>query len=154
MIWTTESRLERTLTWIIEEFDRVIYKRKEDIRSKKPGALTGPGEPRLIFLSIPERPRNTTPKKHEVFRLVSKTNNVLENIIKRHGRYCHLLYIESINEFLHFDYHGRYTPQGKIQLWKEIDEKVKLFDKGQIDLNPREFKPTIPRRSITLNFKN
>ena len=145
--------MERILTWLIEELDKTFYWRKENIRSKKPGALTGPGEPRLIFTSILDRPHNTDPRKHEIYRLVTKANGVLESVVRRHNRYCHLMYITSINEFLHYDYQGNLTPQGRVQFWKEVDEKMKNFDKGRIDLKPKEFSFPMPRRSIKFSPK-
>ena len=65
--------MEGAVIWLIERLDKTLYWRKEDIRNKKPGALTGPGEPRLIFVAIVDRPRNTDPRKHEVYKLVLKS---------------------------------------------------------------------------------
>ena len=75
---------------------------------------------------------------HEVFKLVTKANRVIEQAVKKFPRFCHMLYIDYVNEFLHFDYRGKLTDQGKTQLWKEVDENMKNFDKGYTDLKPRE----------------
>ena len=129
--------MEDAVSWLVEKLDKALYWRKEDIRSKKPGALTGPGEPRLIFINIIDRPRNTDPRKHNVFKLVSKANDAIEKVVHKYKRMYHIMYIESVNEFLHFDYQGHLTPNGRIQYWKEVDDKMRRFDKGQIDLNPK-----------------
>ena len=130
--------LEYMIHWIIKEIDKVIYRRKTDLRAKRPGAIAGHGEPRLIFCSILERPRNTHPRHHDIFKLVVKANAVIEKAVSKFSRFCHMLYIESVNEFLHFDYEGKLTECGKIQMWKEIDEQMKMFDKGQIELKPKQ----------------
>ena len=142
--------IENAIIWLIEKLEKAIYWRKDDIRSKCPGALTGHGEPRLIFVSIPERPRSTDSRKHEVFKLVTKANTTIENTVRKYPRFCHMMCVESVNEFIHFDYQGRLTPNGRKQYWKEIDEEMKRFDKKQTDLLPREssaYRPQV-RRAI------
>ena len=131
--------MERAVCWLIEHLDQAIYWRKGDIHSKKPGALTGAGEPRLIFTSVLQCPRNTECRKHKVFRLVRKVNAVLESVILKHSRYCHMMYLESVNEFIHYDYQGNLMSQGRTQFWKEIDKQMKQFDKCQIDLKPKSY---------------
>ena len=140
--------MEGALTWFVENFDRAIYRRKDDIRAKKPGALTGHGEPRLIFVTILDRPRNTDPRRHDVYKLVTKANGVLESLVTKYNRFCHILYMESINEFIHFDFQGRLTPDGRIHFWRELDEKMKMFDKGQIDLVPRNHRSAAPQKQV------
>ena len=87
-----------------------------------------------------ERPKNTEKSKHEIFKLVNKANAVIEDAVKENSRFCHLMYIESMNEFLHFDYQGMLTREGKVNFWKELNQKMKDFDRGHIDLQPEPYR--------------
>ena len=127
----------KILTWLMDEILRFINIRKEDIRSKKPGALASSAEPRIVWCSILQRPRNTNPEMHRIFKLVGKTNEIIEQIVRSNDQCSHMLYVESIDQYVHFDYQGKLTGLGRTQFWKEIDAQMRKLERGETDLLPR-----------------
>ena len=131
--------LMKMVNYISNELIKAINCRKDDIKMKRPGGLASSGEPRLIWVSVVHRPKNTHPNMHHIYKLVSKTNEVIEEVVKRNNRISHILYVESVNEYMHFDHVGKLTDIGKQHYWEEVDKKVKQLDRGETDLLPREY---------------
>ena len=102
---------------------------------KRPGAISTPLEPQLIFINMLPRPPNTVRK--EIFSLVSKTNEIIKQTIAM-DRNSHFLQLTSVNKFIHFDSFGRITAAGYNALWLEISNQLADFERGKTTLRPLE----------------
>ena len=131
-------KLYRMITYIMDEFERLTEIRKEDLKSKRRGAVSSSAEPRFIWCTVIPRPHNTEYNRQKIFKLVGKTNEVLEDLVERRCRHGHLLYVDNINQYMHFDRCGSLTPGGRMQLWQQIDSQMKKLDRGEIDLKPKK----------------
>ena len=126
-----KSMFKQFCTWLQSNTTVHIETWKEYIRSKKPGVLTSSAEPRFIWIAALNRPPNSLNK--ETFRLISKFNDVVDEIVASTG-HAHFLQITSVNDFSHFDQGGRLTVMGKEQFWRELDATFKEFDRGTEEL--------------------
>ena len=127
--------LKDLLGWIQCNIDCCIETRKEDIRGKRAGALTSAVEPRYVWVAPLHRPPNSARKN--IYSLVNKCKETLEYIVSHEG-HCHYLELTSVNEYAHFDHWGNLTLVGKDQLWKELDQQMRCFDRSDLDLLPKE----------------
>ena len=84
-----------------------------------------------------QRPRHIEKPNSDVYKLMSKNNKVLEEVVTRFDKFAHLLYIDSVNEYMYFGRDGRLTNTGKEKFWTELDKEMKRLDKGLTDLLPR-----------------
>ena len=125
--------LKNLITWIQRNIDLCIETCKEDIRGKRPGSLTSAIEPRYIWVTPLHRPPNLA--KKSIFSLVNKCKETMEYIMARE-QHCHIMTIKSVNEYAHFDHWGSLTSIGKEQLWKELDQQMRRFDRSDLDLLP------------------
>ena len=71
----------------------------------------------------------------EVFTLRSKFNRVLEDVLADF-RLHHIMYLDGTVQAHHFDTAGDLTANGKIEMWKEINHQLRLFDNRELDLRP------------------
>ena len=140
--------LTRLMKYLINQINWAMEVRRENIRNIKPGGIASSAEPRVIFTSVVQRLKNTDPRKHHIYKLVSKANKVIEEAVRLNDKFCHLLYVESLNEYVNFDYNGKLTGSGRSQYWKEIDDQMKKLDRRETDLVPK------PRCGMKGKFNN
>ena len=119
----------KTLNYLIGEISRMIDTKREDMKSKRPGAVVY-GEPKIIWMKIWDRPTSD-----RVFSLRSKFNAVLEETLANY-RSCYILEFEA--DGVHFDRANNFNNSGKNAFWRYVDQEVKKFDKQIISLKPRK----------------
>ena len=100
-------------SWLVRSIDKVLEYRKENLRSNRPGSLSTSAEPHIIWLTILKTPHNLHEDVIPKFKLVGKTNEVMENEIKRNEKYHHIMYMETVDEYKHFDNIGKLSGSGK-----------------------------------------
>ena len=132
------------MEWIMKTMSRILDSRKEQLRSRRPGTLSTSAEPRLIWAMSLQRPHNLHDSVRSTFKLVSKSNETLEEMIRRYSRYNHIMYIDNIDECRFFDNVGKLMEASKSAYWREVDAIMRKFDRGEIELDP---KPEIPKGS-------
>ena len=157
-----KSLMKDGLEWMMKNMLRLLDTRKEDIRNKRPGALSTSAEPRLIWVTTMFRPKDVHPSVKEALKLVRKGNECLEELVKTYDRYNHILYVENIDEYKYFDNMGKLTSSGKSAYWREIDSSMRKFDRGEIELDPRgntavnknddNASPAKPKRNENVDF--
>ena len=79
------------IEWLIRNIEKALAMRKEDLRNKKPCALSTSAEPRLIWVTFLIRPHNLHHSVTDMYKLVKKSNQVLEECVERFNRYNHIL---------------------------------------------------------------
>ena len=127
-----------SIKWLMNDINKTLSIRKEALRSKRGGALSTSAEPRLIWISIIKRPINIHDDVKAVYKLVRKANEVLEDVVRKFDKYSHFIQIDTLNEHKFFDSMGKLTATGKSTFWREIDGKMRKFDRGENELNIHE----------------
>ena len=128
-----------SLNWLSCQIECLIQSRMKDLHTKKPGAVFA--NTRIIWVKMLGRV-TTSMKKAKIYSLHHKFNLALEEIAFKRKQ-THMMDITSL-EPRHFDHFGRLGYAGKIQLWPEIDLKLKRFDKHEINLYPERCPLPLP----------
>ena len=160
-------RIQRCIDWLINNIERIITTRQEDIRSKRPGGVRLiPTQ--VVWVKMLARPIEAGRSYNNVLSLKSKFNFILEESLASKGQ--KILEIESMGP-ADFDRNSNLTTTGKEQFWKELDYRMKKFDRAELDLtavkNPqsnnsngngqgqdRRRLPEPPRKSNDHSYKN
>ena len=136
--------LKKCCDWIQSNIVKQIETRKEDIRGKRPEALSSRAEPRIIWITALPRPQNSA--NGHVFSLITKFNDILDDLVYN-NKYTHFLELTSVNEYIHFDRRGSLTVKGQEQFWHEVDFHLKNFDRAEDNLkSPKEIREEAYRR--------
>ena len=128
--------LGRNVEWLTRNIERVITTRMEDLIAKHPGAVSG--NTRVIWIRMLSRPSHAFNQFHpdanraNVLGQRRKFNTVLEDVIAV-MKYTHIMELTSLGPS-DFDRLGNPTARGLFNFWKEIDKKLRKFDKGEIEL--------------------
>ena len=135
-----EGSIDQQLQWLINNIQKVIARRREDLKDKRSGALACSFEPMVIWVKMIERPQvaNAPIKYVRAWNLKDVFNNILENNLLAY-HYMYIVDIKSMfeNQHLYFLPDGRLSDAGKVQFWKELDFKIKKFNRRQLDLKPQ-----------------
>ena len=142
-------KLNKIIIYLMNEFHRFLVVRKEAIRMRHPGGLANSVEPRLVWCTMIPRPKHVNPARRETYKSMYKFTEVLEDQVTVFNKFSLILYVENLNEYMHFDRAGRLTSSGKVQFWHEVDKKMRCLDKGKSDLIPKKYTSGIRKQ-----FKN
>ena len=137
--------LEDIIKWLLININRCVELRKEDLRGRRPRAISTEAEPRLIWVSMLQRPDHSMDKR--VYSLARKFNSIMEKVITGDKR-SHILKIHVDLHEGNFDRVGNLTMAGQYEFWKCINNKMKDFDRGKTELAPR---PSDNNRNMSLN---
>ena len=112
------------LNWLLINCERSIKSKHEEYRKKKPGALVA-GEPKMIWLGIPERPMYD----HKFTPAIRKFNCILADLVekKENNEYLSIsdhLGLTQANYHQFFKLSGR----GETSFWQAIDGAIEEFD--------------------------
>ena len=122
---------------------RGLRSRKDELASKKPGALTGESPYlKMIWVRMFSWPKfhdHPNQKFIKILTLCHKFNRILENVLSQNNSEIPT-FIKSTTKFDkigHFDYLGNFSHSGKLHIWNEFDCFMKRFHRGKQD----EYKP-------------
>ena len=134
------SNIEAQVKWLIENVGKVIQRRRQDLKEERPGAIGSSFEPMVVWVKMIKRPQADTDNRNfwkawgscEAFNEILEENLVCE-------RYMYIMEITSLNDdpMHYFKPHGVLSANGMEQFWKELDYKMKKFNRKQIDLHPK-----------------
>ena len=115
--------LSRSLHWLSNKINKHLDARTNYLSCKKLGALPHNKSTRIIWVTALERP------KHKVNGLLEKSvaqvkkfNSIMEEVAEEHGH--SIMEIKSVTKF---NWYGYITTPGKVDFWKELDEKFRRF---------------------------
>ena len=108
------------VNWLCNEFDKALDLHREDIKSRHPGALWSPIEPRMVWVQMLPRPYIQDKGKAYVFAQCRKFNEVLDDVVLKY-KHSHLMKIVLPEEANFFDHSGNLSTTGKIAFWKEVN---------------------------------
>ena len=134
--------------WMLNNIERALDARKDEIRRRRPGALS-PSEPKCIWIKMINRVNGQS----ELLSMRTKFNNVLEEqLANRHHHY-----IIDINEVMAKS--SNFTPNnflsaiGKEVYWREVDKIIELFDAQKLSLRPNpQSLPTFDEGAICSKY--
>ena len=112
------------LNWLLINCEHSIESKHEEYRKKKPGALVA-GEPKMIWLGIPERPMYD----HNFTPAIRKFNRILADLVEKKENNEYL----SISDHLgptQANYHQffKLSGRGETSFWRAIDSVIEEFD--------------------------
>ena len=136
--FSSSHTMGNSLYYIMQEFEKLIQRRRQDISTKRPGALPPEHLPYIIWVRMLKRPFIEGELASHIFSNRGKFNSVLENQMMNCKSSMHR--IMSIDVRLdEFDRLGNLTTIGKNNFWREVDQAINKFHTGSIKLLPRKF---------------
>ena len=118
--------LSRCLHWLGRQINKVTTARREYLMKTKPGTLPDTKNPPvIIWVKMPSRPylQNCSGTLLKSFQQAKKFNNIMKEVcIKIRHRYIEVNGVRKVNS------HGYITSIGKVDFWKELDEKFEEID--------------------------
>ena len=119
------------LKWIIEQLDRAIEIKKEELKKRHVGSITS-NEPKIIWVSTINRPEDLPIEKSSK----DTYNAILENLIfDRNGHFI-LKVDQKLNDGEYFDALNSLNARGQKRFWQSIDDSLERFDYRRITLRP------------------
>ena len=145
--------LGSTLHYLIKQIDTILYRRRQELLQKKPGAVSK-NPTKIIWVRMLKRSNQEllSMARKAAIGLRGKFNSALEERIldgtppESH----HIMSIEVRNHEFHHS--GKLTLLGKEEFWKEINRALKRFDANEISLKPHKFQAT-PKIKVHENRK-
>ena len=123
------------ITWIIQQIEILIQRRKTDLLDRRPGALhLSIDHPSMFWVRMMKRPTAIT-ECSKIFQMRNKFNNTLEDILTDAKIDAHILSINVPDN--EFDLRGNLTSAGKVTFWRELDQAIRKYDQEKIPLLPR-----------------
>ena len=119
------------LKYLIKEINKYVDARFKDLYRKRSGA-DRKGKPRIIWVKMIERPTAHTSIAQ---RIRQSYNECLDDLLLAEG-HTYMLELNLLNEERYFDKAGKLLGMGRVQLWKEIDQHLKDFDRKKVNLLP------------------
>ena len=132
--------IQRILTeivdWLARNIDRTIDLRREDVRLKRPGAISLSGEPRIIWTKMVCRPIIQDTSKSFLFAQCRKLNEVLNETIPKY-KHSHIMEVKVASDDARlFDKWGNLSGIGMEKYWIDLIGQMKQFDRAETDLRP------------------
>ena len=128
--------LEVQLAWLFKHFNRLITCYRDDLKSKRQGALVSTFEPRIIWIAMIGRPILGSITERKIVGLKKCFNQLLSDLVAKE-RYMYILFpeIDEANP-QHFTAQGKLSELGKYEYWLDINKEMRLFDRHNTELKP------------------
>ena len=122
--------------WLITEVDKFFTTRKENLKDRRLGAVSG--DTRFIWVNIVNRPLiKNHPERERSSYLAGRTKfNTALNDLVAVQRFHHAMTVNGLTEMQHFTHLGNLSSYGQEHYWKQIDNVFKKFDRHEINLKP------------------
>ena len=143
--------LEDIMKWLLINFNLVIETRKQDLMTRRPGALASLAEPRLIWVTMLMQPDYSMNK--QVNSPARKFNDILKEVVAGYRR-SHILKIRVEHSNTNFDHLGFMSQVGRHEYWHFIDVEMRDFDKNLTDLEPNPPKRALHHGSHRITENN
>lgn len=129
------KNLEAIVNWLTRQIDIITRRKRLQFSEKKPGAIGSRHHPTIIYIEMLRQAVgfDRKSKMAQCCSLRMKFNQALaEAAVKQNHR---IISIRDCSAFDHFYMQGNLSSKGKLSFWKEIDNLLERFDKGEISLN-------------------
>ena len=125
--------IEEQLQWLFAQIAKAVIRRHDDLKSKRAGLLVSTYEPRNVWVNMIDRPISSNLYEKKVNGLQKRFNNIMGTFIKKE-RYMYNLKPELPSTSGMFTVDNELLDVGKYEFWAEINRKMRLFDRHDIDL--------------------
>ena len=122
------------LQWLIRQVNICLKQRKTELFDKKPGAIALESM-KIIWVKMIKHPYGCLQEFNKIFALRNRFNNILDEVLCNTNPQHHVLSIRVEENDFHLN--GELNEQGEITFWKEVDQCMKKFDRGEINLKPK-----------------
>ena len=124
-----------TIEWLVNNIDRAITCKKEDLKHIRPGAVAA-NEPKVIWVKMLARSANDrhSEKPDPVNELASTFNYILEEILATRRNNFILDVAEEMQQDSNYTIQGRLTGHGKVKFWRAVNKILEKFDRYEISL--------------------
>ena len=127
-----EKVVNTVINWINNNMIRAIECKREDLRSRKSGAVVS-YEPKIIWVHMINRLAGTS----GLSSLRSKYNETLENQLSTKNNHFFMKVIAAMMDKNLFDSSNKLNHfYGRVCFWNEVDKQLELFDKRKLSLRP------------------
>ena len=130
---------EKAIDWLVKNLMKMFDRRRDDLKSRRPGAVSLATEPRYLWVAMITRPIIEAKEVKDIYAARGKFNHALENTLAEY-KYNHIMYLDHVTEHKYFDSWGNLTNAGQEIMWKEINTQLEMFDKEELSLKPRSKK--------------
>ena len=131
------------LNWLIRQINICLKRRKTELFDKKPGAIALEST-KIIWIKMIKHPYGCLQEFDKIFAPCNRFNNMLDEVRCNTNPQHYVLSIRV--EETDFHLNGELSEQGQITFWKEVDQCMKKFDRGEINLKPKGSKDFDPKR--------
>ena len=111
----------------------IFCHRKEQLLSKKPEGIGNSKHPKIIWVSMINRPRTDNSTKNKLLSQREKYNYITDELAAEMGFY--IMNIEACHHNCYFDHQGDLNSLGKEAFWKELDYIFKKHDNDDDEFN-------------------
>ena len=127
--------LEKQLSWLLKQVNKYITRCRDDLHDKKLGALSSNFEPRVIWLKM-INPLDLDIEHICKARSVRARFNARMNNILISEKYMHIMAIMDVYDYpqKYFDNFEKLSTSGLSIFWKEVDRKLRKFDRRKLEL--------------------
>ena len=114
-----------TIDWLVNNIDRAILCRKEDLKHIRPGAIAA-NEPKILWVKMLRRQYNTElhTKQNPVDALVDVYNDLLEEILSAKRGHFLIDINQELKGLTCCTAHGTLSGYGKVKYWREVDKII------------------------------
>ena len=116
--------------WMVEEVNKAIQKRKDDLQRIKSGA-TIQYEPKVVWIKMVDR----VSQVDKALAVRHKFNSILEDTLVDYSGHF-ILDVSSTMKDPSFFIEAGVAREGAIRFWLEVNDIIEKFDKREISLNP------------------
>ena len=116
--------------WWVNQIEKTITAKKEDLHDKRPGAVTSL-EPKVIWVKMIERPAQAA---GWIVEQQEKFNAILDETLFNTKK-MYIMEIKDLDSGC-FDNIANLNGRGKIRYWSNFDKQLKQYDKQEISLKP------------------
>ena len=141
---------EEQLRWLFAQVTKAVIRRHDDLKSKRTGSLVSTYEPRIVWVNMIDRPISSNLYDKKVNGLHKCFNNIMGTFIKKE-RYMYNLKPELPSTHSMFTVDNKLSDVGKYEFWVEINRKMRLFDRHDIDLLADD-PPVVRKMNLPMNL--
>ena len=130
--------------YLFAQITDLFRKRRDQILSKKPGAISHSKHPKIIWVSMINHPRPTSAVKVNLLSQRDKFNFITDELAAEFGFY--IMDIHACKHNCYFDRQSELNSLGKEAYWKDLNYIFKRFDAND---NNFDLKPSASRTAAT-----
>ena len=126
--------LDKIMEWLFRQLKKGIDRRRQNLHDTRAGALASSFEPRLIWITMIDRPVADTIYLKKVRNLHGRFNEIMRSLIERE-RYMYYMKIVLPDDPQLYNTAGELSSAGQEAYWYEVNKLLRLFDRHDEELS-------------------